>query len=327
VFPYCSLHLAFCYVRHILSIEKYPVTTIQIEGKDRVKWLQGMVTNDVKQTIDKRSVECFVVDVKGKVLAHGWVFEARESLFFVTFGGNQAERLLSHWNRYIIREDVVLSDVSLNWNWQFLAQAEISPTLHASLDQNLSENLLGTILILNDASELRIAITNDIIGLKYWLVGDCKSNGIVTEATPSTVVTSNDSTTSFHANRIKHILPLIGIDFDDRNLPQELDRDSKAISFKKGCYLGQETIARLDALGQVQKKLVRLRIERNSDSVIDPTVGEKLFIADKETGWITSLFEETSNKWTAIGYVRRIAFAIGSKLTANGFEATVVSQF
>lgn len=289
-----------------------------------------MVTNDVKETIDKRSVECFVVDVKGKVLAHGWMFEARESLIFVTLGADQSERLLSHWDRYIIREDVVLTDVSSNWNWQFIARVDILATLHAAFDQNVSEILPGMLLMLNepnDESDFRIAITNDIIGIEYWLIGDCKSSETDTDAITSTVMASNESTSSFHASRIKHLLPLIGIDFDNKNLPQELDRDSKAISFKKGCYLGQETIARLDALGQVQKKLVRLRIERGSDSVTDPMVGEKLFIADKETGWITSLSKETSDKWIAIGYVRRSALAIGSKLTANGFDATVVSQF
>ncbi len=319
-----------------MSIEKYPVTTIQIEGKDRVKWLQGMVTNDVKQTIDKRSVECFVVDVKGKVLAHGWVFEAREALFFVTFGGDQSERLLSHWDRYIIREDVLLSDVSSYWDWQFLARAEVLATRQEALDlklpENFPENFPGMLQILNEqsdtsnSSDFRIAITNDIIGLGYWLIGDCKSNETVTNVVSSPVVTPNEPMSGFHASRIKHHLPLIGIDFDDKNFPQELDRDSKAISFKKGCYLGQETIARLDALGQVQKKLVRLRIKRSSDNTTNPTVGEKLFIADKEAGWITSLSNETSDTWVALGYVRRSAFAIESKLTANGFEATVVSQ-
>jgi folate-binding protein YgfZ len=135
--------------------------------------------------------------------------------------------------------------------------------------------------------------------------------------------------------RVKHFLPLIGIDFDDKTLPQELDRDSRAISFKKGCYLGQETIARLDALGQVQKKLVRLRIETKTDKEISldveskfgPKVGEKLLLDDKEAGWITSLSNETPDTWHALGYVRRSAFPLGSKLIAHGLEATVVSQF
>jgi tRNA-modifying protein YgfZ len=315
-----------------LIIEKYPITTIRIEGKDRVKWLQGMVTNDVKQTADKRSVECFVVDVKGKVLAHGWVFEAGETLYFVSFGDNQTEKLLSHWDRYIIREDVLLSDVSSHWKWQLLTSSDILTTLDSGSDQNLASNAPGTLLVLNEASEtsdLRVAITNDIVGIDYWLIGNQAPYGTAldnAEDAPTLPVTSHESTGNFQALRIKHHLPLIGIDFDDKNLPQELDRDSKAISFKKGCYLGQETIARLDALGQVQKKLVRLRIERSSGSMAIPSAGEKLYIEDKESGWISSVADETPDTWIALGYVRRNAFAIGSKLNSNGLEATVVSQ-
>ncbi len=316
-----------------MIIEKYPITTIRIEGKDRAKWLQGMVTNDVKQTAEKRSVECFVVDVKGKVLAHGWVFEARESLYFVSFGDNQAEKLLSHWDRYIIREDVSLSDVSSYWKWQLLTSSDILTTLDAGSEPNLSSPPPGTLLILNDSSEtsdLRIAITNNIVGIDYWLIGNQAPYGTALDNADNAttqLVTSNESTGNFQALRIKHHLPLVGIDFDDKNLPQELDRDSRAISFKKGCYLGQETIARLDALGQVQKKLVRLRIQQSSGSMAIPLAGEKLFMEDKESGWISSVANETPDTWIALGYVRRNAFAIGSKLASNGLEATVVSQF
>ena len=294
-----------------------------------------MVTNDVKQTAEKRAVECFVVDVKGKVLSHGWVFEVGETLYFVSFGANQAERLLAHWDRYIIREDVVISDVSELWTWQFLLQSDVHPVAETDADTKTADNLPCACIVLsehNATRNLRVALTNDIIGSNYWLVGEYLPKETTTEANAfsiDSVVTSpaaqlNDSISNFEAKRIEHRLPLIGIDFDDKNLPQELDRDAKAISFKKGCYLGQETIARLDALGQVQKKLVRLRLERNGDSPAVPSAADKLFVAEKETGWLTSVSALEPNEWIALGYVRRSAFAIGSTLTANGFEATVV---
>ena len=60
--------------------------------------------------------------------------------------------------------------------------------------------------------------------------------------------------------RIEHQTPWFGMDASDANLPQELRRDEQAISFTKGCYLGQETVARIDALGHVNQHLVGLRL-------------------------------------------------------------------
>src|SRR5437764_9919773 len=61
--------------------------------------------------------------------------------------------------------------------------------------------------------------------------------------------------------RLEAGFPLFGLDITDDNLPQEVARDAKAISFTKGCYLGQETVARIDALGHVNRLLVRLRVD------------------------------------------------------------------
>ncbi len=92
---------------------------------------------------------------------------------------------------------------------------------------------------------------------------------------------SNLSLSEWQTLRIRNRWPVLGADYDDRNLPQELDRDASAISFHKGCYLGQETVARLDALGQVQKKLVRLLIKLSPDQAV-AAAGERLFMATKK---------------------------------------------
>ena len=59
--------------------------------------------------------------------------------------------------------------------------------------------------------------------------------------------------------RVEAGTPYYGPDINDKNLPQEISRDSRAISFVKGCYLGQETVARIDALGHVNRTLVGVR--------------------------------------------------------------------
>jgi folate-binding protein YgfZ len=107
---------------------------------------------------------------------------------------------------------------------------------------------------------------------------------------------------------------------DDRHLPQELDRDTAAISFNKGCYLGQETIARLDMLGKVQKKLVKLSI----DASLSPAVQAIVHADGKEVGTICSVAaNEALGKCLALAYIKRSHFAAGQVLEVNGSKATV----
>ncbi len=95
------------------------LTVISISGKDRVKWLNNLVTNDVKKVSASSSIECFVTDVKGRTLSHGAIIEENERLLYFSWGAEQATRLLSHWDRYIIREDVLLADASKSYQWIF----------------------------------------------------------------------------------------------------------------------------------------------------------------------------------------------------------------
>ena len=102
---------------------------------------------------------------------------------------------------------------------------------------------------------------------------------------------------------------------------QELDRDRQAISFTKGCYLGQETIARLDARGQLQKKLCLIELTPSREIAI----GATLYNGEKEVGHITSLARDpASGSVRALAILRRGNFAAGTQLTGNGFEAQVL---
>jgi folate-binding protein YgfZ len=113
-------------------------------------------------------------------------------------------------------------------------------------------------------------------------------------------------------SRIENFWPWFAVDFDDKNLPQELSIDARAISFKKGCYLGQETVARLDALGQVQKRLCLVDITTQPNdfaAMPTPTVGQTLHIDEKPIGSITSLVKspKEQNLWIAFAMLKRSA--------------------
>jgi folate-binding protein YgfZ len=101
---------------------------------------------------------------------------------------------------------------------------------------------------------------------------------------------------------------------DETNLPPEAGIDARAISYTKGCYIGQEVIARIRTYGQVAKALRGLRLADNLKGL--PRKGDKLYLGDKEIGYVTSTIASPTLKSNiALAYVRREANQIGTELT------------
>lgn len=121
------------------------------------------------------------------------------------------------------------------------------------------------------------------------------------------------------AARIECGFPEFGTDITSDNLPQEVGRDEAAISFTKGCYLGQETVARIDALGHVNKYLVRLESESELNA------GDELFSATddgkaddrKSIGKVTSAIR-LPGRTLAMGYIRRESKEANAEILSNG---------
>lgn len=271
------------------------LTVISISGKDRVKWLNNLVTNDIKK-VSASSIECFVTDVKGRTLSHGAIIEENERLLYFSWGADQATRLISHWDRYIIREDVLLTDASKSSQWIFGKGIALESSIpFHPLGKNWS-------LVQLDAVET----------VDSWLVSF---------PTPPRLADDN----AIEWERILNRWPIAGKDFDEKNLPQELDRNASAISFTKGCYLGQETVARLDALGQVQKKLVQIELKALSLKTLQLAPNTPVFRNEQEAGYITSLAHDGGyDRWLGLAYVKRSFFATGTELQGENFTAMVV---
>src|SRR5205823_1916516 len=126
--------------------------------------------------------------------------------------------------------------------------------------------------------------------------------------------------------RIEAGTPVFGKDITEKNLPQEIGRDDRAISFVKGCYLGQETVARIDALGHVNQILKGLRIEPRSAC---PAAGSSLEDDGKRVGVVTSVAVSPSrNCPLALALVRtshaRAGTVLGVK-DAEGAEPIVAT--
>jgi folate-binding protein YgfZ len=119
--------------------------------------------------------------------------------------------------------------------------------------------------------------------------------------------------------RIEAGIPRFGADMDETNLAPEAGIESRAISYSKGCYIGQEVIARIRTYGQVAKVLRGLRLA--DDLKVLPVRGDKLLLGGKEVGYITSALASPALKANiALGYVRKEANEIGMELVLRTAE-------
>ena len=122
--------------------------------------------------------------------------------------------------------------------------------------------------------------------------------------------------------RLEAGFPLFGVDITAENLPQEVARDSRAISFTKGCYLGQETVARIDAIGHVNRLLVGVRF----DSTDVPDSGTELLVGDQKIGHVTSAaWSPILATPLALAYLRRNHAKPGTLLSSSAGPATVIA--
>ena len=131
----------------------------------------------------------------------------------------------------------------------------------------------------------------------------------------------NCSNEAFDTARIEAGIPRFAVDMDENTLAPEA-LGANAISYSKGCYIGQEVIARIRTYGQVAKALRGVRIDANA---MVPKAGDKIQHDGKEVGWITSaVFSPKHQRPIALGYVRKECNSVGTQLVVNGAIAEIV---
>lgn len=277
-------------------------TLIEVTGADRVQLLHSFTTADVKKLPAGQSCEAFVTSSQGKTLGHLWITKLPESLVLDTVP-DQAGVLLAHFEKYIISEDATLRDVTTEQGELLVAGPRAGDMLQQLGIENVvmkSVSLLAVPTFLVQAQRARLpSILKAVEGA-----------GAVGCGMPAVEMA-----------RVEAGAPLFGKDITPENLPQEIGRDALAISFTKGCYLGQETVARIDALGHVNRQLTGVRFA--GDSI--PALGSRLFVADKEVGHVTSAaWSPKLQAPLAIALLRRAQTKAGTALASEAGQANVV---
>lgn len=290
---------------------------VEVRGADAASFLHNLCTNEVKGLSAGAGCEAFLTTAQAKIAAFALIWRSLrqgEHGFFLDAGPGMGEAVFKHVDRYLISEQVELSDRTHDLAQMHIAgpqaQAVIERVLGAKLPdlielQHTTQTLAGAQCQLRRHEPLGL-LGYDLLCDKDR-AADVWQALVVGGARPAGLE-------AFHMLRVEAGTPIYGRDIDDSNLPQEVGRVERTISFTKGCYIGQETVARIRTYGHVNRSLTGLKLA--GEGVVSP--GAKLFRADKEVGQVrSSVFSPKLGQVIALAYVRRGSDEPGTMLEAE----------
>lgn len=279
---------------------------LRFSGPDAAKFLHNFCTANVNALESGDVTEGFVLDSRGKTISFGHILRLQQEIYWTAASKAHAEGLRAHFDKYIIREDVAVEDVSNSY------RARIAP--------------LGKDVEPGDMNRCTVADGEGMITGCGELAGPCRFELLPTSEQDSSAETMGErsmecSLAALEMVRLEYGTPWFGREVGDDNLPQELRRDEKAISFTKGCYLGQETVAKIDAIGHVNRFLVGLQLEPGTESGAEITADDEKKIGElKSVAWSPAL-----DGPIGLGFVKRQYSKTGSTLLIAGRPAEVAA--
>ena len=297
---------------------------VSMTGADAVSHLHKFCTNDIVNLPVGHGCEAFVLDAKGQVQFYALVHRRDDGLLLelptAEFESDAAARLIKFLGKYVIVENVVFSDETDELGQLWIGGTDAPILLADAMQNSPPENVLE-------------AIECPAVGAGAWLVRGAQGEqpnftlfGSPEQLDTAQVRLSASGITErefawYDAARIAAGVPLLGRDIVEKTLPQEINRNAQTLNFRKGCYLGQETVARLDAMGHVNKALLRLQgeasVEAGAFTPLRADEDVELRVGDQVVGRLTSLARETSGTVVALGMVRVAMNQPGTKLTSD----------
>ena len=264
---------------------------LRVSGADRIRFLNGQLTNDIKKVTETKAVEACVLNPKGKMDAHLFLHTKGDS-FILDADPDLAPILQPRLERYIIADDVVIEDLTARLSILHTI-GEPVPRIPAAADV-ISVNRFG------------------LNGHDIW-IDAAQHDELVAEFSEHFAFCDDNCADLF---RIEQGIPRWGRELTNEIIPVEASLEARCIDYEKGCYIGQETISRMKMSGQRNKRLCGL-ISVNGPPL---SPGMKLFpMGDekKQAGWITSADQSRRlGKQIALGYVKRPYDVVGANLDA-----------
>jgi folate-binding protein YgfZ len=294
-------------------------TQIEMRGKDAGSFLHRFCTNDIQRLSPGEGCEAFVTNIKGRILAHIFVFATSDGVW-IDSPSLDEEQLITHFDRYLFREDVALLGRSQDFGDLYVAgAASIGRLVDLGVPVDAFGHLQHAMSALGD-------ITVAVRRIDFWdrpgfLISADRASHVALWDKMVTAGMQPAGSLAFHAHRIQHQFPWYGLDLSTDNLAQEAKRNEQAISFTKGCYLGQEPIARIDALGHINRQVAGLHMATTT-----PLGGNLPITTDEgdQVGQITSSVAVPGQQETvALALLRTGHANAGTQLRVQSDQGTI----
>lgn len=290
-----------------------------LSGEDRVRWLNGMVTNNTRDLVQDFGNYNLVLNAQGRIQGDLMVFQRGEFFVMETDAG-QLTAIREFLERYIIMDDVEIGDISARLTSIGVAGPNAMEVLRkAGLDPTAART--GQVLdgIWNG---MGYSLVKDPIEARNWWELWLSPDNV--EAFWHALAVAGAAPVGAEAlewQRILLGLPRMGVDTGTRVLPQETGQEC-ALHYTKGCYIGQEIVERIHSRGQIHRCLAGVIVEGEL-----PPVGSKLLAGEKEIGETTSSAEmvvDGVRRTLMLGYVKREAIPGGVGIRAASGESVTV---
>jgi folate-binding protein YgfZ len=280
--------------------------TLAITGKDRQTWLNGIVTCELANRRAGDGVYGFAVGKNGKLLAELYIAVDNDRLL-VGVEHDRIELLTQHFDKYVIMEDVTIEDVTASFTW-FLAHGPYASQL-VSVARAHGAAAAAAVDMTSKGGALLILEKDSAEAIVERLQNEKSAPVVIADLT------------TWNKLRVEIGIARWGVDFNDDNYPQEASLEQLAVSFQKGCYLGQEAVFMLQMRGHVKKKIVQIAID-GTDPVANST---PITLPDgTSVGTITSTTQSPDKPVVlALGYVKWKQTESSTELAVSGRKAVV----
>lgn len=291
---------------------------ICIVGADRARFLHGQVTNNIKDLKPGHGCYAAITTNKGKLQSDLNIHCLADELL-LDFEPGLAAKITERLGKFVVADDAQMVDVTPHYGLLSMQGPKaaavagalgVFPAVPEKTFQSVkaSDALWGDVYLVN---------LPRIGSAGFDLFVPVAAMGAVADKLIAAAKQSGGRACGWNALELARIeagIPRFGADMDESNLPQEAGIESRAVSFTKGCYIGQEVINRIRTMGQVSRVLRGLRLP--DVLPVLPARGDKLFHDGKEVGQITSAAASPGlSANIALGYVRKECNASGTELT------------
>jgi folate-binding protein YgfZ len=267
-----------------------PRTLLQLTGQDRVRFLNGQVTQDLKKLLPGHAVRAAIITAKGRLEADLRISATSETLLLET-DWILREPLRARLEKFIIADDVAVEDISSSFSLAHFPSLSSPPS-------DIPPNALPF-----SCARFREP------GLDLWIPASASLNP---QASPLS---------AWEPLRISRGLPLWGVDIGSDTLPPEAGFESDAISSTKGCYIGQEVISRLRSVGHVNRHLCVVGTENSTPSSSNDCTTQDGSVIGKISSF-TSIPDRTGQ--IALAMIRRDQAKPGNSILAGGIVWTIL---